>query len=167
METLRQVSLPDGLGQTRGSEHEVWISPDGRRVIKATHPGEHGRVFGPQRFATQAEYFERIRRMNEEFCLDWRVEGVHGSKKRTRIVTSQPLFAGEPPSHIQIQKHLRDFSFRPHRTRFGDAWFRKEDGLLISDAEPKNAVLTRAGIIPFDFLISRPTRDLLEASGIK
>lgn len=58
----------------------------------------------------------------------------------------------------------RRFEF--HRTRFGDAWFRKEDGLLVSDAEPKNAVVTANGIMPFDFIIARPTQELLKSAQI-
>jgi hypothetical protein len=53
----------------------------------------------------------------------------------------------------------RGFEF--HRTRFGDAWFRSEDGMLVSDAEPKNAVVTANGIMPFDFIIARISDDSL------
>lgn len=61
---LRQVALPAGFGQTRGSEHEVWLSDAGTRVIKATHAGEFGRKFDPARFATLTEYWERIELIN-------------------------------------------------------------------------------------------------------
>lgn len=117
MEPLNHIELPAGFGQTRGSEHEVWMSPGGTRVIKATHAGEFGRKFGPDRFATEAEYLERIRMMNAEFQIDWRVEGVNGVGDNRRIVTSQPLFAGDPPSHASIRRFLEKFGFQFFSTR--------------------------------------------------
>lgn len=166
MESLNHIELPAGFGQTRGSEHEVWMSPGGTRVIKATHAGEFGRKFGPDRFATEAEYLERIRMMNAEFQIDWRIEGVNGAGGNRRIVTSQPLFAGDPPSHASIRRFLEKFGFHFYSTRFGDAWHRQCDGLLVSDAEPKNAVQSIECVIPFDFLIARPPAGLLELAGI-
>ncbi len=167
VEELKQVALPPGFGQTRGSEHEVWLLEYEERVIKATHPGEFGRKFGPDRFATMAEYFERLRLTEIEFGIDWRIEGVHGSGRQIRIVTSQPVFLGTPPPRTAIQEFLQERGFIHHRTRFGDAWFRREDSLLISDAEPKNAVATSAGIMPFDFLIAAPSPELLVAAQIR
>jgi hypothetical protein len=165
-EALRQVPIPPGFGETRGSEHEVWLAEAGDRVIKATHAGEFGRKFGPERFATKEEYLARIGLTVSEFALDWRIEGIHGSGKGERIVTSQPLLVGTPPSLPAIAEFMRQRRFVLHKTRFGDAWFRKEDGLLVSDAEPKNAVTTCVGILPFDFLIASPPPELLEMAGI-
>lgn len=163
---LKPTGLPQGFGQTRGSEHEVWLSESGVRVTKATHAGEFGRKFGPDRFATQEEYLERIGLINEEFSLDWQIEGACGMGKSLRIITSQPAFTGCPPSLKEIHQFMTGRGFVFHRTRFGDAWFRAEDGLLVSDAEPKNAVVTAQGIMPFDFLISRPGPELLVQAGI-
>jgi len=164
---LKQVALPQGFGQTRGSEHEVWLADAGMRVIKATHSGEFGRKFGPARFATQQEYLERIRLINEEFALDWQIEGVCFTDKNLRVVTTQPAFTGRPPTLTEIRQFMAGHGFMFHRTRFGDAWFRKEDGLLVSDAEPKNAAVTAQGIMPFDFLIARPAPELLMQAGIR
>ncbi|MCF7785368.1 MAG: hypothetical protein K9N47_04555 [Prosthecobacter sp.] len=164
---LKLVDLPQGFGQTRGSEHEVWLADAGMRVIKATHSGEFGRKFGPARFATQEEYLERIGLINEEFALDWQIEGVCGAGRSLRVVTSQPVFTGKPPSLMEIRQFMCGHGFVFHRTRFGDAWFRKEDGLLVSDAEPKNAVVTTQGIMPFDFLIAKPAPELLAQAGIR
>lgn len=66
---LKPAALPRGFGQTRGSEHEVWLSDDKLRVIKATHGGEFGRKCGPDRFATLDEYLERIDLLNIEFAV--------------------------------------------------------------------------------------------------
>lgn len=165
-EGLRQASLPPGFGQTRGSEHEVWLDTDGTHVIKATHAGEFGRKFGPDRFATLPEYLERIELINQEFGIGWQVVGFHGTGKNQRVVSTQPVFAGVPPRLPLIRQFLEERGFVLHHTRFGDAWYRKIDGLLISDAEPKNAVLTPAGIVPFDFLIARPPAELLRVAGV-
>jgi hypothetical protein len=151
VESLNPVELPQGLGQTRGSEHEVWLSEDRTRVVKATHPGEFGRKFGPEPFASLAEYLERVRMTVAEFGIDWRVLGANGNGRSLRVVTSQPLLAG----------------FVLHRSRFGDAWLREGDDVLVSDAEPKNAAETVIGIVPFDFLIMRATPDLLRLAGIR
>jgi hypothetical protein len=166
VDPLKPTILPPGLGQTRGSEHEVWLSPDGTRVIKATHPGEFGRKFGATPFATLPEYLERIRLTVDEFGLDWKVLGSHGSGKNMRVVTSQPAFSGTPPSMSAIHSFLQGRGFKFYRTRFGDAWYRAEARLLISDAEPKNAIETRDGIVPFDFIVCKPLPEILTLAGI-
>jgi hypothetical protein len=163
---LKPASLPPGFGQTRGSEHEVWLSADKLRVIKATHAGEFGRKFGPDRFATLVEYLERIRLLNDEFAVGWQIEGVCGEGRSQRIITSQPAFHGKPPKLAEIRQFMLERGFEFHRTRFGDAWFRKVDAVLISDAEPKNAVVTVNGIMPFDFIIARPASNILKAADI-
>ncbi|MES2596972.1 MAG: hypothetical protein V4662_16630 [Verrucomicrobiota bacterium] len=164
---LKTAALPPGFGQTRGSEHEVWLSDDKLRVTKATHAGEFGRKFGPDRFATFEEYVERIHLLNAEFAVGWVIEGFCGEGRSKRIITSQPAYHGTPPTLAEIRQFMQEHGFEFHRTRFGDAWFRREDGLLLSDAEPKNAVLTANGIMPFDFLIARPDAALLALSGIR
>lgn len=163
---LRPASLPPGFGQTRGSEHEVWLSADRLHVIKATHAGEFGRKFGPDRFAKLDEYLERIHLLNDEFAVGWQIEGVCGEGRSQRIITSQPSYQGKPPTLAEIRQFMLERGFEFHRTRFGDAWFRKEDGVLVSDAEPRNAVATANGIMPFDFIIARPASSLLEAADI-
>lgn len=95
------------------------------------------------------------------------MEGVCGVGRSLRVVTSQPVFTGRPPSLAEIREFMVGRGFRFHRTRFGDAWYRAEDGLLVSDAEPKNAAVTAQGIMPFDFLIARPTPELLALAGIR
>lgn len=164
---LRHATPPAGLGQTRGSEHEVWLAEDSLRVIKATHAGEFGRKFGPDRFASLEEYLERIQLLNEVFSMGWQIEGSCGEGGSLRIITSQPAYFGKPPTLAEIRRFMQDRGFMFHRTRFGDAWFREEDGTLVSDAEPKNAVLTANGIMPFDFLIARPAPELLTQTGIQ
>lgn len=157
---MNPVELPAGFGQTRGSEHEVWFANDGR-VIKATHPGEYGRVFGPDRFATLDQYIERIRLTVELFGLDWQIHGLHGSGRNTRVVTSQPIFLGKPATRQEIADFMLERRFVLHRTRFGDVWYRSEDNVLVADAEPKNVVHGVDGLAPIDVIVCRPNKDLL------
>lgn len=162
---MNPVELPSGFGQARGSEHEVWFSTDGR-AIKATHPGEYGRVFGPDRFATLEQYLERIRLTVELFGLDWRIHGIHGSGRNARVVTSQPIFLGRPATRQEIAAFMQERRFVLHRTRFGDVWYRAEDNVLAADAEPKNVVHGMEGLAPIDVIVCRPERSLLQKSGI-
>jgi hypothetical protein len=162
---MNAVKIPDGFGQTRGSEHEVWFSVDGR-AIKATHSGECGRAFGPSRFASPEEYLERIRLTVEIFGLDWQVHGMHGTGRQARIVTSQPIFLGSPATRQEITVFMRERGFVLHQTRYGDAWYRKLDNVLVSDAEPKNIVHGAAGLAPIDVIVCRPSKELLKAADI-
>ncbi|WP_139373037.1 putative polyvalent protein kinase domain-containing protein [Prosthecobacter debontii] len=162
---MNQVELPAGFGQTRGSEHEVWFSKDGR-AIKATHPGEYGRLFGPDRFATLEQYLERIRLTVDLFGLDWRIHGIHGFERNVRVVTSQPIFLGKPATRQEITEFMKKRRFVFHRTRFGDAWYRHEDNVLVADAEPKNVVHGVEGLAPIDVIVCRPSAELLKAANI-
>lgn len=162
---MNSVEIPPGFGQARGSEHEVWFSDVGR-AIKATHPGECGRAFGPERFATQEQYLERIRLTVALFGLDWQIHGIHGSGRNARIVTSQPIFLGKPATHEEIAAFMRERRFVLHRTRFGDVWYRSEDNALVADAEPKNVVHGVGGLAPIDVIVCKPTQELLKASEI-
>ena len=162
---MNPAKIPDGFGQARGSEHEVWFSENGR-AIKATHSGECGRAFGPSRFATQEEYLERIRLTVEVCGLDWQVHGIHGSGRQARIVTSQPIFLGTPATRQEIADFMRERGFVLHRTRYGDAWYRRQDNVLVADAEPKNIVHGTEGLAPIDVIVCRPSQDLLRATAI-
>ncbi len=162
---MNLVELPAGFGQTRGSEHEVWFSSDGR-AIKATHSGEYGRVFGPDRFATLEQYLERIRLTVELFGLDWCIHGIHGSGRNVRVVTSQPIFLGRPATGQEIAAFMQERRFVLHRTRFGDVWYRSEDNVLVADAEPKNVVHGVEGLAPIDVIVCRPSRELLQRADI-
>lgn len=162
---MSPVDLPRGFGQTRGSEHEVWFA-EGGRVIKATHAGECGRAFGPSRFASREEYLERIRLTAEVFGLDWQVHGVYGHGRQARIVTSQPIFLGTPATRKEIADFMRERGFVFHVTRYGDAWYRQEDNVLVADAEPKNIVHGAGGLAPIDVIVCRPSEALLLAAEI-
>lgn len=162
---MNPVPIPEGFGQTRGSEHEVWFSANGR-VIKATHAGECGRIFGPSRFASQEEYLERIRLTVEIFGLDWQIHGIHGAGRQARIVTSQPIFLGTPATRREIADFMHERGFVLHQTRYGDAWYRRQDNVLVADAEPKNIVHGNNGLAPIDVIVCRPSASLLRVAEI-
>lgn len=162
---MNQVELPSGFGQARGSEHEVWFSSEGR-AIKATHPGECGRVFGPDRFATLEQYLQRIRLTVELFGLDWQIHGIHGSGRNARVVISQPIFLGKPATRQEIAAFMRERHFGLHRTRFGDVWYRSEDNVLVADAKPKNVVHGVEDLAPIDVIVCRPPGAILKSAEI-
>lgn len=47
-----------------------------------------------------------------------------------------------------------------HRTRFGDVWYRREDNVLVADAEPKNVVHGLEGLALIDVIVCRPNKEL-------
>lgn len=163
---LKQVPLPPGFGSARGSEHEVWFVQGESHVIKATHAGEFGRVFGPKQFASLPEYLARVALTNEVFGLDWEILGVHGEGRRLRVVSRQPVIRGRAATLAEIREFMVCRGFVLHRTRFGDAWYRKDDNLLVSDAEPNNVLATDNGLVPIDVLVCRPSNELQSQSGI-
>lgn len=72
-----------------------------------------------------------------------------------------------PADMAKIHDFLRSRGFAFYRTRFGDAWYRSEERLLVSDAEPKNAIEPHDGIVPFDFIVCQPNPELLALAGIR
>ena len=61
---------------------------------------------------------------------------------------------------------MEERRFVRHETRFGDAWYRREDNVLVSDAEPKNVVHGVEGLAPIDVIVCHPTDSLLSVAGI-
>lgn len=61
---------------------------------------------------------------------------------------------------------MLDRRFVLHRTRFGDVWYRREDNVLVADAEPKNMVHGVDGLAPIDVIVCRPSRELLTMAEI-
>lgn len=156
------------------AEHEVRYRAADHRAVKRTWPGTFGFVPGraggrwmPQA-ATPQEYLRRQRLQNDLFQDDIRLEGVMvgegpslvigQSAGGLSLVISQPwLDAADParphPSEAQIAAFLEKMGFTP----IFDALFgwRQEDGpLIILDAKPDNFLLTPAGLLPIDLLIT-------------
>ena len=68
------ASLPKRFPDGAGSEHEVWIV-DGN-ALKATMPGEAGRIWSSRRMARPSEYLERMAIANDEFRMPWELVGI-------------------------------------------------------------------------------------------
>jgi hypothetical protein len=98
--------------------------------------------------------------------VGWEIEGMCGEGRARSMITSQPTCHGKPPTLAEIRQFMLERGFGFRHTRLGDAWFRREDGLLVSDAEPKNVVVTEKGLMPFDFIIAQPPSKVLRAAGI-
>ncbi len=156
------------------AEHEVRYRATDHRAVKRTWPGTFG--FVPEyaggrwapRAATPQEYLLRQRLQNDLFQDDIRLEGVMLSDGPSLVigqpaggislVISQPwLEAADParphPTETEIAAFLQKMGF----TRIFDALFgwRQVDGtLVILDAKPDNFVLTPAGLLPIDLLIT-------------
>jgi hypothetical protein len=94
------------------------------------------------------------------------IHGLHSSGRNTRVVTSQPIFLGNPATRQEIVDFMLERRFVLHRTRFGDVWYRREDNVLVADAEPKNVVHGLDGLAPIDVIVCRPSGDLLKSAEI-
>jgi len=145
------TTIPSGLPDFTGSEHEVWS--DGVTVTKATLPGTYGRLWGGRRFATPSEYLERIRLGQVAFSFPWQLIGLAMEVGRIRLVTRQPFYLGNRPGHVEIDEFMTSLGFSFNRHRHGDHWFRPEDSLLVFDAEPGNFVKIPGGLAPIDLIL--------------
>lgn len=143
--------VPDELPDFVGSEHEVWS--DGSIVLKATLPGTFGRKWGSRRFASPSEYFQRIEIIRDVFSFEWSIKGLTREAGRIRIVSEQPYIHGERPTLGQIDAFMSSLGFHFTKHRFGDFWYRKEDQMLVFDAEPGNFVKTNNDLLPVDLIV--------------
>lgn len=171
------VLLPDdhaaGLEKIEvpSTEHDVFNRVSDRRVVKCTHPGSFGyindQLNGRARRATPLAYLRRLELMNEVFGDDLIFEGValgaikHGCTdgRMPYIVISQSWIdaidenSPEPP-----EKEIADFMESLGFNRVKDSclqWYRKTDGIIVSDAKPLNFIKSHHGVIPIDLQISR------------
>jgi hypothetical protein len=76
------------------------------------------------------------------------------------------VFLGTPATRQEIAEFMLERRFVLHRTRFGDVWYRREDNVLVADAEPKNVVHGVAGLAPIDVIVCHPSQELLNAAEI-
>ncbi|MFT5466772.1 MAG: hypothetical protein ACI8UO_001872 [Verrucomicrobiales bacterium] len=110
----------------------MWIV-DGN-ALKATMPGEAGRVWGSRRLAHPSEYFERMSIINDEFGLPWEFVGLAEECRQLRIVTSQPYMIGAKPRLTEIEAYMGEARFEYHKHRLGSFWYRTNDNLMAYDA---------------------------------
>jgi hypothetical protein len=154
---LPESALPAEI-QSHGQEHQVWASPDGRRVFKATFPNRFGLSLSGQ--ANPLEYFERLRLANEVFGDDIRFEGLVQRRDKIQVLTSQPLIEGPHPSSQAVADHLEGMGFRQVDIDRTPVWYRPEDNILLSDAHTRNFVETPQGVVPIDVNLAQPEGEL-------
>ncbi len=162
-----------------GGEHVVHLSPDGKRVLKFTLPGEFGfcvdeiilfdsRTFTNKiklthRRALPSEYLWRWLVLRKVFGLLTEVEGVTKRDDGSpALVISQPFVGEEMPDWEEIEAQLTGQGFALvdnallSMPEMNDViWYRQRDGVIISDAYPRNFRLDATGaIIPVDLLVN-------------
>lgn len=151
-----------------GSEHIVYLAPDGREVIKLTKPGIYGDTYHLadgrvcQRCCTPGDYLARLDLLEVNFGFSQRVMGV---TKSGQIVSAQRFVAGEPPTQDEVDDFLLNAGMEPVKR---SCWLWKktdpDDDLehWLGDARDDNFVKTPLGIVPIDlrmWTVRRPVGD--------
>ena len=147
-----------------GGEHIVRLEDRADRVVKATQLGKHkgyGIALGSfAHGATPAEYLDRLNLQNIIFNDDIRLERVVLKNGKPVIVTSQPAIKGIPPTQAEIDETMEAKGFEKLTP---GAYYDAQNGLLIFDLFPKNAMQAADGVIyPFDPVIQRIQPDFAE-----
>ncbi|MCB1093431.1 MAG: hypothetical protein KDL87_17970 [Verrucomicrobiae bacterium] len=129
------------------TEHDVFLSPEGEKVIKLTIPpkfGARGQVI---------DYVKNVLWANHLFGDDIRLVGIVATNAGPAIVTSQPFIEGGAPTQEEVAEWFLDQGYLP------DGYFKwrhPESGAIIADAHPGNLVRTEWGLIPIDLQILNP-----------
>jgi hypothetical protein len=156
------------------AENEVRYRASDHRAVKRTWPGTFGFVprYDDSRWApspaSPLEYLHRLRLQNDLFQDDTRLEGVMVSDGPSMIigqpagglslVTSQGWLdaadsARPHPTEAQIAEFMKSMGFVPLLgALFG--WQQNSGPVIILDAKPDNFILTEAGILPIDLVIT-------------
>ena len=86
----------------------------------------------------------------------------HSSEDQRRADEEAELQRLFTEGHLisSIPEALPDFTgFEHRRHRFGPCWWRKDDRILVFDAEPGNFVKSSEGLIPVDVIIQQSEND--------
>jgi hypothetical protein len=178
------ASLPKfdgGIGDhiATGGEHVVHLSASGQRVLKFRLSGDYGfcldektlfdsRTFlnRPQLFhrhALPSEYLWRWLVLRKVFGLRTELEGVTTRPDGTlALVISQPFIGESMPAWDEVEFVLTGLGFLrvdnahlPMPEMHDVVWYRQRDGVLISDAYPRNFRLESSGaLIPIDLVVT-------------
>ena len=141
----------------RGGEHLVFYRQSNQRYYKATlaeRQKGYGIALGSfSRGATPSEYLDRQALHNRIFQDDIRLEYVLENKGSPIIVISQPGVKGASPTQAAIDAMMRVKGFEVIAP---GAYYDSEEGFLIFDLLPRNAILTEDGdVLPIDPVIQR------------
>lgn len=151
-------TIPEGDGS--GGEHIVHLNTIRHRYIKVTSKNcwGYGIALGSHsRGATPSEYLDRLSLQNELFSDDIQLDAIAVRDGFPVIITSQPLYVGIPTAEKEIiqlmcandYKHLAPGTF-----------YSKEDGLLVFDVHPRNALRDPTGTVHvFDPVVQRVNED--------
>ena len=109
------------------------------------------------RGATPSEYLDRLDLQNLIFHDDIRLERVVLKNGKPIIVTSQPAIKGGSPTQAALDEMMTGKGYE----KLADgAYYSSQEGLLIFDLFPRNAILAADGqIYPIDPVIQRITPD--------
>jgi Serine/Threonine/Tyrosine Kinase found in polyvalent proteins len=151
---VRHHPLPEFA---RGGEHLVFYRHSNQRYYKATlaeRQKGYGIALGSfSRGATPAEYLDRQCLHNRIFYDDIRLEYVLENQGFPIIVISQPGVKGGSPSQAAIDALMDTKGFENIAP---GAYYDENEGLLIFDLIPRNAILTEdGGVFPIDPVIQR------------
>ena len=151
-------------------EHAVYFGAPGNRVIKCTKPGKFGWGHGVNAkhcAGTPWFYLQRTELMNLVFATDFRLEGialgrpdfVDGAVLRPYIVISQSFIERidekhEHPSEQEIEGFMVELKFRLMKDSHTN-WHRESDGIIVTDTREVNFIVSHAGIVPIDLIISK------------
>ena len=157
----RHRSLPEFA---RGGEHLVFYRQSNQRYYKATlaeRQKGYGIALGSfSRGATPSEYLDRQALHNRIFEDDIRLEYVLENRGFPVIVISQPGVKGSSPTQAAIDAMMLAKDFEAIAP---GAYYDCEEGLLIFDLFPRNAILTEDGdVFPIDPVIQRIDADFAE-----
>jgi len=145
----------------RGGEHQVYFHRSKRRYIKATlleRQLGYGIALGSlTRGATPSEYLDRLDLQNLIFHDDIRLESVVANGGKPIIVTSQPFIKGVMAAAAALDELMLD---KGYEKLTDGAYYSEQEGLLVFDLLPRNAILATDGhIYPIDPVIQRITPD--------
>lgn len=158
------------------AEHEVRYRRSDHRAIKKTLVGSFGNIpkledegwiLAP---ATPSQYLHRLALQNEWFGDALRLEGAVIKEGATSsiiwtpdaaglsLVISQPWLdpadrSNQFPSVAEIDNFMTDLGFSSLiSSLYG--WQNSDSTLIVLDAKPDNFILTSAGILPIDLLLT-------------
>ena len=139
-----------------GSEHIVYLAPEGRVVVKLTKPGVYGDSYYlvdgrvHQRCCTPGDYLIRLAMLDLTFGFAPKPVGI---TKAGQIVSWQRFVEGEPPTQEEVDEFLLREGLEPVKR---SCWLWKKNDpsnaveYWIGDARDDNFVKTPHGIVPID-----------------
>ncbi len=151
--------LPPEFG--RGGEHQVYFHKRNQRYYKATlleRQLGYGIALGSlTRGATPSEYLDRLNLQNLIFHDDIRLERVVANHGQPIIITSQPFIMGVAATAASLDELMLG---KGYEKLTDGAYYSEQEGLLVFDLFPRNAILAADGqIYPIDPVIQRITQD--------